>query len=51
MFSIFVKDLELILRGRIDYVISLPDICLILLIFADDTVILGVSPRNFVATI
>ena len=42
MFSIFVENLKLILRGRIDCVISLPDICLILLLFADDMVIVSV---------
>jgi hypothetical protein len=46
MFSLFVEDLELFLQERIDYGVNFQDICLILLLFADGMVILGLTPQN-----
>ena len=43
LFSLFVEDLELFLQNKIDSGLTLDDIILILLMFADDMVIYGTS--------
>ena len=45
-FSLFVEDLEMYSQSRLDSGICLNDICLILLLFADDMVILGLTPED-----
>ncbi len=44
MFSMFIDDIELYLHDRVGNGLELGDITLILLLFADDMVILGKSP-------
>ena len=46
MFALFIEDLELYLQDRVDCGLSLQDLTLILLLFADDMVILGHSPED-----
>ena len=46
MISLFVEDLEMYSQSRLDSGICLNDICLILLLFADDMVILGLTPED-----
>ena len=46
MFALFIEDLELYLQDRVDCGLSLQDRTLILLLFADDMVILGHSPED-----
>ena len=46
MFSLFVEDLEMYLQNGLDSGICLNDICLILLLFADDMVILSLTPDD-----
>lgn len=46
LFSMFVDDLELFLQKNHDSGRSINDICLILLLFADDMVILGLTPSD-----
>lgn len=46
LFSLFVEDLELFLEDGIDSGINIDDIVLILLLFADDMVILAKSPNE-----
>lgn len=44
LFSLFVEDLELYLQSEIEAGLTLDDIVLILLLFADDMAIIGKSP-------
>ena len=44
LFSLFLEDLELSLQNKVDSGLTLRDITLILLLFADDMVVLGSSP-------
>ena len=46
IFALFIEDLELYLQDRVDCGLSLQDLTLILLLFADDMVILGHSPED-----
>ena len=46
MFSMFLEDLELFLQDDINSGLSIDDITIILLLFADDMVILGKSPQD-----
>ena len=46
MFSLFVEDLEMYLQSRLDSGICLNDICLFFLLFADDMVILSLTPED-----
>ena len=46
MFSMFLEDLELFLQNDIQSGLTLDDITIILLLFADDMVILGKSPHD-----
>ena len=46
MFSLFLEDLEIYLQGNVDSGLSLNDLTLILLLFADDMVLLGSSPED-----
>ena len=46
MFSLFVEDIEMFLQNRNSGGLLLHDICLILLLFADDMVIVGESPAD-----
>ena len=46
MFSLFVEDLEMYLQSRLDSGICLNDICLLFLLFADDMVILSLTPED-----
>ena len=43
MFALFLEDLELFLHNRTDCGIEIADLCLIILLFADDMVIIGHS--------
>ena len=45
-FSMFLEDLELFLQNDIQSGLTLDDITIILLLFADDMVILGKSPHD-----
>ena len=51
MFSLFVEDLELYLQDRIDCGLNTNDLCLILLLFADDMCIVGNSPEDLQASL
>ena len=44
LFSLFVEDLELFLQNDVSSGLSIDDIVLILLLFADDMAIIGKSP-------
>ena len=44
MFSLFIEYIELYLQENVDSGMQLNDICLILLLFADDMIILGETP-------
>ena len=46
MFSMFLEDLELFLQDDINSGLSIDDSTIILLLFADDMVILGKSPQD-----
>ena len=46
LFSLFVEDLELYLQDSINTGLSIDDIVLIMLLFADDMAILGKSPQE-----
>ncbi|XP_052260175.1 uncharacterized protein LOC127864540 [Dreissena polymorpha] len=46
LFSLFVEDLELYLQDNINSGLSIDDITMILLLFADDMAILGKSPAE-----
>ncbi len=46
LFSLFVEDLELYLQDSINSGLSIDDIVLIVLLFADDMAILGKSPAE-----
>ena len=46
LFSLFVEDLELFLQERVTAGLSIDDINLILLLFADDMVLLGNSSED-----
>ena len=46
LFSLFVEDLELFLQKSVDCGLTVYDITLILLLFADDMVILGSSQQD-----
>ena len=46
MFSMFLEDLEMFLQDHINSGLTIDDITIILLLFADDMVILGKSPRD-----
>ena len=46
LFSLFVEDLELFLQERVTAGLSIDDINLILLLFADDMVLVGNSPED-----
>ena len=46
MFSLFLEDLELYLQENVDSGLSLNDLTLLLLLFADDMVLLGSSPED-----
>ena len=43
LFALFLEDLELFLQNRTDCGIEIADLCLIMLLFADDMVIIGHS--------
>ncbi|XP_053392155.1 L-xylulose reductase-like, partial [Mercenaria mercenaria] len=46
LFSLFVEDLELFLQTDVDSGLQLDDIVLVLLLFADDMVVLAKSPEE-----
>ena len=46
LFSIFLEDLELYLLDGVDAGLTIDDLSLILLLFADDMVVLGKSPED-----
>ena len=46
LFSLFVEDLEMHLQKNIDSGLNIDDMVLILLLFADDMVIIGKSPNE-----
>jgi len=46
MLFLFVEDLEVYLRNRNDCGILLQDLCLIVLLFADDMVVIGETPED-----
>jgi hypothetical protein len=46
LFSLFLEDIELFLQEHIDSGISLSDLCLIFLLFADDMAILAKTPLD-----
>jgi exonuclease III len=46
MFSLFVEDLELYLQDRLNCGLTLNELCIILLLFADDIVILATNPSD-----
>ena len=46
MFALFLEDLELFLQDRVNCGLSFGDICVILLCFADDMVIIGNSTED-----
>ena len=48
LFSLFVEDLEmfLLIQNRYNPGINIQDICLILLLFADDMVVIGETPED-----
>ena len=46
LFSLFVEDLELYLQDSVTSGLSIDDIVLIVLLFADDMAILGKSPEK-----
>jgi hypothetical protein len=46
MFSLFIEDLELYLQNNLNSGIDLQDICLILLLFADDMVLIDENPLD-----
>ena len=45
-FALFIEDLELFLQDRINCGVEIYDLCLILLLFADDMVIMGRSTED-----
>ena len=47
LFSLFIDDLELFLQNNSSCGLSINDMTLILLLFADDTVLFGNSPHDF----
>ena len=46
LFSLYLEDLELYLQGNVNSGLSIEELVLILMLFADDMVILGDSPQN-----
>ena len=46
LFSLFIEDIELFLQDKVNSGIQLNDIMLILLLFADDMIILGDTPED-----
>ena len=46
MFSLFLEDLELVLNDRANSGLTIDDISYILMLFADDMVILSNSPED-----
>ena len=46
LYALFVEDLELFLQDKVESGLSLDDIILILILFADDMIILGNSPTE-----
>ena len=46
LLSLFIEDLELFLQDDVNCGLSLNDIMFVLMLFADDMVILGNSPAN-----
>lgn len=51
MWALFVEDLELYLQDTINSGININDICLILLLFADDMVLIGLTPVDLQNTL
>jgi hypothetical protein len=51
LFSLFLEDIELFLQENISSGLSLFDLCLIILLFADDMVILANSPEDLQASL
>ena len=48
LFALFLEDLELYLQQDIDCGISMYDLCIMILLFADDMVILGGLFKDFI---
>ena len=46
LFSLFVEDIEMYLQNRNSKGIVIQDMCLILLLFADDMVVIGETPED-----
>ena len=46
LFALFLDDLELYLQDRVNCRINLYELCIILLLFADDMVLIGNSPQD-----
>ena len=46
LFALFLDDLELYLQDRVNCGIDLYELCIILLLFADDMVLIGNSPQD-----
>ena len=46
LFSLFIEDLELSLQRDVGCGLSLSDLCLIVMLFADDMVVLGKTPHD-----
>lgn len=51
MFALFLEDLELFLQGSIKSGLSIYDMCLIILLFADDMAIIGHSVEDLQASL